>query len=99
VNPLFTGSFQPPPHCIAGAATDATSPESSPDYRRNLQRNQVLFKNGKIDSIEIFSLAQLKVWSWITSKDKLTNFSYPQWCLEPMECLRAIRKKAKGRTS
>jgi len=31
-------------------------------------RNKILFKGGVLDYYEIFSLAQLKVWSWITSK-------------------------------
>ena len=38
VNPLFTGIFQPPPHCFARASTAADSPESPSKYRRSRRR-------------------------------------------------------------
>jgi len=28
-------------------------------------RNKVVFKNGRVDDVEIFSLAQLKGWLWV----------------------------------
>jgi len=56
------------------------------------QRNLIIFKNGRVDSSEIFSLAQLKAWSWLSSKESLVDFSYAQWCMEPKECLKSIKK-------
>jgi len=44
-------------------------------------RNKHIFKGGVIDHFEIFSLAQLKVWSWVTSKVPSTCFSFSDWCL------------------
>jgi len=30
--------------------------------------NNIIFKGGVVDVLEIFAMVQLKVWSWITSK-------------------------------
>jgi len=49
------------------------------------QRNLIIFKNGKVDSSEIFKLAQVKAWSWITNKENLARLTYSQWCMEPKE--------------
>ena len=50
-------------------------------------RNNCLFKGGVVDHIEVFSLAQLKVWSWISSKIPSAKFSFSDWCLEPLVCM------------
>jgi len=55
-------------------------------------RNKKIFKNWRVDHSEIFSMAQLKVWSWVTVKVCLACFSYSDWCLEPLVCMRSIRK-------
>jgi len=39
-------------------------------------RNNCLFKGGVVDHIEVFSLAQVKVWSLISSKISSANFSF-----------------------
>jgi len=39
-------------------------------------RNKIIFKDGVLDYSEIFSSAQLKVWSWITSKVLSACFSF-----------------------
>ena len=55
------------------------------------QINKKIFKNGRIDHIEIFMMVQLKVWSWVTSKVRLASFSYSDWCLKPLVCMRSIK--------
>jgi len=40
------------------------------------QRNQVIFKEGRADNSKIFTLAQLKAWTWLTSKENLAEFTY-----------------------
>jgi len=55
-------------------------------------RNEKIFINGHINHLEIFSMVQFKVWSWVTSKVRLTCFSYSDWCLEPLVCMRSIKK-------
>ena len=50
-------------------------------------RNKVIFSGGVVDHLEIFSLAQLKVWSWVTSKNHTAQFSFSEWCLAPLPCL------------
>jgi len=59
------------------------------------QMNLIIFKNVRMDSSEIFSLAQLKVWSWLSSKENLVDFFYAQCCMEPKECLKSIKRKHK----
>jgi len=56
-------------------------------------RNKHIFKGAVIDHSEIFSLAQLKVWSWVTSKDPLACFSFSDWCLDPLVCMFSIKNK------
>jgi len=37
-------------------------------------KNKLIFKGGVIDVLEIFTLVQLKVWSWVTSKTSSSFF-------------------------
>jgi len=53
-------------------------------------RNKVIFKGGVVDYSEIFTLAQLKAWSWVTSKIPSACFSFSDWCLAPLSCLKSI---------
>jgi len=52
----------------------------------------MFFENGRVDYYEIFTLPQLKVWSWLTSKVKGVSFTYSQWCMDPKACLKTIKK-------
>jgi len=47
-------------------------------------RNNCLFKGGVVDHTEVFSLAQINVWSWTFSKIPSTNFLFSDWCLESL---------------
>ena len=53
-------------------------------------RKNCLFKGGVVDHTEVFSLAQIKVWSWINSKIPLVSFSFSEWCLESLVCMYSI---------
>ena len=53
-------------------------------------KNNCLFKGGVVDHAEVFSLAQVKVWSWINSKIPSVSFSFFEWCLEPLVCMHSI---------
>jgi len=44
-------------------------------------------------------MAKLKDWSWVTSKVRLACFSYLDWCLEPLVCMRSIKKTITTRTT
>jgi len=50
-------------------------------------KNNCLFKGGMVDLTEIFSLTQVKVWSWILSKKPLL---ISDGCLEPLVCMHSI---------
>jgi len=39
-------------------------------------QNMCVFKNGRVDHIEVFVVAQRKVWALITSKEKDAEFTY-----------------------
>jgi len=45
-------------------------------------RNRIIFNNGVVNPIEIFAMAQVKVWAWITYKFPKSNFSYSDWCFD-----------------
>ena len=49
--------------------------------------NLIIFKNDRVDSSEIFTMAQLKAWSGITCKERLASFTYAQWCMDLKSCL------------
>jgi len=55
-------------------------------------KNKSIFRNGMIDHIEIFTMAQLKVWSWIKFEARGVSFSYSNWCLESLVCMRNVKK-------
>jgi len=54
-------------------------------------RNRVVFKNGRVDLVEVFTMVQRKTWFWVTVKEKLANFSYSNWYLQPLCCMRYLR--------
>ena len=41
-------------------------------------KNNYLFKGGVVDHTEIFSVTQIKVWSWISSKIPSVSFLVPR---------------------
>ena len=45
-------------------------------------RNKCIFKNGGVYLLELFTVTQMKSWSWVTAKERLTGFSYSDWCLD-----------------
>ena len=53
-------------------------------------RNKKVFRNGRVDHIEIFAMSQVKAWSWVASKVQGVCFSFSDWCLEPMVCMRSV---------
>ena len=53
-------------------------------------RNNVIFKGGVINVLEVFALVQQKAWSWITSKSHSAHFSFSDWCLDHLVCMGII---------
>ena len=54
-------------------------------------RNRIIFEGGKLDEIEIFALAQLDAWSWTKFSGFRLCGSFLEWCIHPVDCLRALR--------
>jgi len=50
-------------------------------------RNKVVFNNGVVDDLEIFSLAQLNCWTWVKYCRKRVIFSLSDWNFCPLQCL------------
>ena len=55
-------------------------------------RNKTIFNSGRVDHTKIFTMVQLKVWSWGNFKVRRVSFSYFDWCLEPLVYMRYVRK-------
>jgi len=55
-------------------------------------RNRVIFNQGKIDVEEIFTLAQVQSWVWMKHKERKVNFSYSEWILSPLTCIKMVTK-------
>jgi len=53
-------------------------------------RNKVVFNNGVVDDIEIFTLAHVKAWSWVKFKWHKVNYSASEWFLCPFLNLGSI---------
>ena len=53
-------------------------------------RNKIVFKQGKVDPEEIFTLSQLNAWTWMKYKVPNVHFSYNDWNLCPIECIKSI---------
>jgi len=51
-------------------------------------RNNLIFKRGVADASEVFSLVQVKVWLWVSLNFRSALFSFSDWCLEPLVCMR-----------
>ena len=54
------------------------------------QRNKKSFRNGTIGQSEIFTMVQLKVWSWVTANVRLTLFLL-FWLVSRTTCFHEIR--------
>ena len=55
-------------------------------------RNKHIFKGRMIDHFEIFYLAKLKVWSWVTSIEFIL-LVFSDRCLDPLVCVFSIKNK------
>ena len=51
--------------------------------------NKSIFRNSRIDHVEVFTMV---VWSWVIYKIVVVSFSYSDWCLDPLVCMKSIRK-------
>jgi len=50
--------------------------------------NNIILKNEKSDIYEIWCLSQLNAWSWMKHKILGVKFSYTNWYLCPIKCLK-----------
>ena len=53
-------------------------------------RNRVIFRGGVIDVLEVFALVQLKAWAWVTSKSQDAIFSFSDWCVDHLVCMKMM---------
>jgi len=50
-----------------------------------------MFKQGVVDAEEIFQMAQLKSWSWMKHRSYSFNYSFADWTLNPVTCIKSIK--------
>jgi len=55
------------------------------------QRNLVVFKQGVVDVEEMFQQAQLKSWLWMKYRVHRFNYSFVDWVLNPMLCIKSYK--------
>jgi len=55
-----------------------------------IHRNNIIFRSKVKDVEEIFNLAQVKTWTWITNKVPKTSFFYSDWCLCSITCIKFV---------
>jgi len=54
-------------------------------------RNLVVFKQGVVDAEEMFQQAQLKSWLWMKYRVCRFNYSFVEWVLNPMLCIKSYK--------
>jgi len=54
-------------------------------------RNSVAFKQGVVDAEEMFQQAQLKSWLWMKYRVHRFNYSFVDWVLNPMLCIKSYK--------
>lgn len=50
-------------------------------------RNEVIFKNGKIDFLNTIELIMERSWSLFLAKNDEAGYSYSNWCISPIGCV------------
>ena len=53
------------------------------------QRNLIIFQQGVVDAEEVFQRVQLKSWLWMKHKVRSFYYSFVDWVLNPIICLRS----------
>jgi len=53
--------------------------------------NKIVFRNGLVVDVEIFAMAQVNALQWTKSGRQKVHYSFPDWCLNPRECLVQLR--------
>lgn len=53
-------------------------------------RNEIIFKDGKLDLHKVLELIKIRVWLWCKSLLGNECFSFLDWCLHPLYCLETI---------
>jgi len=56
-------------------------------------RNAVVFKQSVVDAEEVLQQAQLKSWLWMKNKAHRFNYSFTDWILNPMLCIKSYNNR------
>jgi len=55
------------------------------------QRNSIVFNQGVADVEEIFQKVQLKSWQWLKHRGHSFSYSFADWMLNPLICIRSYK--------
>ncbi|GKV52014.1 hypothetical protein SLEP1_g58623 [Rubroshorea leprosula] len=56
-----------------------------------LHRNGLIFKDLDVEENGLLEMVQMRSYQWIRSKTKFCAFSFPEWQLNPKECIKALQ--------
>ena len=51
-------------------------------------RNEIIFRNRVCDAVEVFAFTQVKTWAIIKAKFDKVVFSFSEWCIDPLSCIK-----------
>jgi len=55
------------------------------------QRNEIVFKQEVVDVEEIFQMVQLKSWLWLKHRAHAFSYSFADWVMNPLICIRSYK--------
>ena len=55
------------------------------------QMNSIVFKQWVVDVEEIFQMVQLKSWLWLKHRGRSFSYSFVDWVLNPLICIRSYK--------
>jgi len=53
-------------------------------------RNNIIFRNLRVDAKKVFTQAQVKPWTRTTNRYLSAKFSYSDWCMSPLMSVKSI---------
>jgi len=59
-------------------------------------RNDFIFRNREWDALEVFALVLVKTWAIIKVKFDKVDFSYLDWCADPLLCIKMSSSRFRG---
>lgn len=56
-----------------------------------LHRDELIFKDHSLDFCKVTDLIKVRVWSWCKAFFKMDCFSFNDWCINLVLCIKSVR--------